>query len=131
MSVSLRQQDETADARLGRAIDHGAQQGVSGSLALSFRGHGQGPDLSLVPAGDDLAGVPPALQHDGAEDPAVALAGHGHQDRAVARGSESAQHRRVPGIRRQVTACPVGGHPDLADLSQLTRQRVPNDHGVI
>jgi hypothetical protein len=30
-----------------------------------------------------------------------------------------------------VSPCPIGGHPDLADLGQLTRQRVPNDHGVI
>jgi hypothetical protein len=30
-----------------------------------------------------------------------------------------------------VTARPVGGQPDVADLGQLAGQGVTNDHGVI
>jgi len=30
-----------------------------------------------------------------------------------------------------VPAGPVRGHPDLADLGQLARPRITNDHGLI
>jgi hypothetical protein len=114
--VRLHQQDEMPNACLRGALDRGPEQCSARSQALLPGRHGQGPDLGLVPADDHLAGIRPALQHDGPEYPVVALAGDGHQDRAAARGAESAQDRRVPGIRRQVTARLVGGHPELTDL---------------
>jgi hypothetical protein len=129
--VWLRQQDEMTNALLPGALDSGPEQRSSRASALAFREDGQGPDLGLVPAGDHLAALRPALEHDGPEDPAVVLTVDGHQDRAVSLVAKSAKHRRVAGIRRHVTACLVGGHPDLADLGQLGRQSVSNDHGLL
>jgi hypothetical protein len=114
-------------------LDHGSQQRAARPPAPRLRSHGERPDLGLVLAGDHLARVRPGLQHDGPEYPAVVLFvlfGHGDQHRAVAVAAQGAQRRRVPGIRRQEAVGQVGGHPDLADLGQLTGPRVANDHLV-
>jgi len=83
-------------------VDHCPQQRAARAAALPFGAYGQGPDLSLVRAGDDLTRLGLGLQHDRAENPlarAVHAVVDGHQDRPLPLGPEISQHRRVPRVR--------------------------------